>query len=202
MRLLHPFMPFVTEAIWQALPDAVKIGEALIVAPWPMADAAWLDEAAEMQMSMVQDLVQGVRAVRSDYNVQAGKRIAATVAAAEGAEILAESRDILASLARLDGAALNIVAYSEPLPQSASVVVGDVVAYLPLAEMVDLEAERARLEKELQNLRERIAGSEARLAGPFAERAPAEIVQRERDKLAAMRVEAGQIEEQIARLVG
>jgi valyl-tRNA synthetase len=80
--------------------------------------------------------------------------------------------------------------------------VGDLVAYLPLAGLVDLEAERARLEKELANLNERIADSEERLAGPFAEKAPEHIVQRERDKLAGMRTEAAQVEEQIERLRG
>jgi len=200
MRLLHPFMPFVTEAIWQALPEAIKQGDALIVAPWPMEDSARLDDEAEVQMSVVMDMVRGIRNVRAEYNVAAGKRVAATIAAAGMAGALDQNRDVLVSLARLDAAKVTIVESCEPLTQSASVVVGDVVIYLPLAGMVDLAAERARLEKELANLTQRIAGSEKRLAGPFAERAPADVVQQHRDNLAEMKVEAEQVAEQIGPL--
>ncbi len=200
LRLLHPYMPFVTEAIWQALPDEVKEGEALIIAPWPKVAERWVDETAETQMTAMMDLIRGIRGVRSEYNVQAGKRIAATIAAGALAPVLEANRDVLTFLARLDDEDVEIVERSEPLAQSASVVVGDIVAYLPLAGMVDIEAERARLEKDLAELRERIADSEERLAGPFAEKAPEHIVQRERDKLADLRLEAEQVREQIARL--
>jgi len=200
MRLLHPFMPYVTEVIWQALPQAIKQGDALIVAPWPMEESARLDDDAEAQMGVVMELVRGIRNVRSEYNVAPGKRVAATVAAAGMAGALAENRDVLVSLARLDAAQVTVVESSEPPAQSASVVVGDVVTYLPLAGMVDLAAERARLEKELANLTQRIAGSEKRLAGPFAEKAPAHVVQQHRENLAEMRVEAEQVAEQIERL--
>ncbi|MCD6284618.1 MAG: valine--tRNA ligase, partial [Anaerolineae bacterium] len=200
MRLLHPFMPFVTEVIWQALPQEMKQGDALIVAPWPMGDNTWLDGEAESQMGVVMELVRGIRNVRAEYNVAAGKRVAATVAGAGLVGVLDENRDVLASLARLDAAKVTVVESCEPLTRSASVMVGDVVVYLPLAGMVDLVAERARLEKELANLTQRIAGSEKRLAGPFAERAPANVVRREQDRLADMKVEAEQVAEQIERL--
>ena len=202
MRLLHPFMPFVTEAIWQTLPAAAKQSPSLMVTPWPEVNEAWLDEAAESQMATLIELVRGMRMVRSEYNVEAGKRIAATVGAGALAPVLEANREVLTFLARLDSERVAIVAGSEPLPQSASVVVGDIVAYLPLAGMVDLEAERARLQKELDGLIGRIAGSESRLSGPFAEKAPAPVVQREREKLVEMQAEAEQVREQLARLRG
>jgi valyl-tRNA synthetase len=213
LRLLHPFMPFVTEALWQALPQAVKSGsEALIIAPWPMLDEAYLDDAAEAQMGLLMDLIRGIRAVRAEYNVQAGKRIAATIVTGAALDHkrsgglptapLRARRSVLVFLARLDEEALQIVPTSEPLSQAASVVVGDVVAYLPLAGMVDIAAEVARLQKSLENLEGRIAGSQARLAGEFAEKAPTHIVERERERLTEMRTEAAQVREQIARLQG
>jgi len=200
LRLLHPFMPFVTEAIWQALPQSCKQGEALIIAPWPMPDAALLDADAEAQMALLMELVRSIRNVRAEYNVATGKRVAATIAAGVAATSLETLKAVLVSLARLDADALDIVAVSEPLAQSASVVIGDVVVYLPLAGLVDLAAERARLQKALDNLEKRIAGSQKRLAGPFAERAPAHIVNAERGRLAEMETEAAQVREQIARL--
>ncbi len=245
LRLLHPFMPFVTEALWQALPAAAKDGaEALIIAPWPM-DVAGIpvelfeseteidveeytqsiteDSGGVFAMSHVDDprkvtlmewraseflwdkimnLITGIRNARAEYNVEAGKRVAATVVAGEAVAALAARQPVLAFLARLDAEQLAIVAASEPLEKAASVVVGDVVAYLPLAGLVDVDAECARLQKALGQLQARITASEGRLAGPFAEKAPEAIVQRERDTLAAMHVEAEQLREQIARLQG
>ncbi|MGC9395208.1 MAG: valine--tRNA ligase [Anaerolineae bacterium] len=200
LRLLHPFMPFVTEALWQALPPAVKEGEALIIAPWPMQDAAWLDDEAEAQMALLMDLIRGIRNARSEYNVEAGRRVAATVAAGASAPVIEAQRSVLTFLARLDAETLSIVTTCEPVAQSASVLAGDVVVYLPLAGLVDLDAERARLQKTLENLEGRVNGSRQRLAGPFAEKAPADVVQRERDRLAEMETEVVQVREQLARL--
>ncbi|MFP4344950.1 MAG: valine--tRNA ligase [Anaerolineales bacterium] len=208
LRLLHPFMPFVTEALWQALPEEAREGEALIIAAWPLPEPSRLDEEAEAQMALLMELVRGIRNVRAEYNVEAGRRIAAVVAAGAAAPVLSARRDVLVTLARLDPEALEILraaeppreAEAEPPAQSASVVAGEVVAYLPLAGMVDLEAERARLSKALENLEGRIRGSRKKLAGPFAEKAPPEIVERERERLAEMETEAEQVREQLARL--
>jgi len=200
MRLLHPFMPFVTEAVWQALPETAREGPALIVGRWPVAEPAWIDEAVERQMAQLIALVQGIRAVRSEYSVEPSRRIAATFSAGSAEKFLASERDVLIALARLDQEQTIIVGATEPLVQSASVVVGDAVVYLPLAGMVDLEAERARLGKELASLESRIVASEERLGGPFAARAPAGVVQREREKLEEMRAEAAQIRDQAQRL--
>ena len=200
LRLLHPFMPFVTEAIWQALPANVKEGDALIVAPWPMAMEDWLDQEAETKMDVLMALIREIRAVRSQYDVKAGHRIAATIAGGPLLPMLQTNVDILNFLARLDPEKVQLVEYTNPLQGAAAVVVGDVVAYLPLAGMVDLEAERARLHKELAALERRIKASEARLAGPFAERAPSDVVARERERLADMKTEAQRIREEIDRL--
>ena len=197
LRLLHPYMPFVTEAIWQAFPAEAKVGDALIVAPWPEPNERWVDEVAVERMGTVMDVIREIRAVRAEYNVQAGRRIAITLAAGPWVPVFEERQPMIAFLARLDEEAYTVVRSCEPLEQSASVTVGDVVAYLPLAGMVDLEAERARLSKNLDSLHERIEESEERLAGPFAEKAPEHIVQRERDKLASMRTEAEQVKEQM-----
>ncbi len=200
MRLLHPFMPFVTEAIWQALPEGIKSQPALIIAPWPMMEHAYLDDQAEEDMALLMDLTRGIRNVRAEYNVQAGRRVGATIAAATAAPVLRDREAVLVSLARLDADHLEIVDACEPLAQSATVMVGDVVAYLPLAGLVDLEAECARLQKALDNLVQRIARSEQRLAGPFAEKAPAHVVKAERQRLSDMQAEAAQVREQISNL--
>ena len=202
LRLLHPFMPFVTEALWQALPAEAKEGEALIVARWPQADPDRYDEAAEAGMALLMEIVRGIRNVRAEYNVQAGKRIPAVIAAGEALKLLESRRPLFVFLARLDEAALQIVPESEKLPQAATLVVGEVVVYLPLAGMIDLEAERTRLRKKLAGVEKRIAASRARLDGPFAQKAPAHVVEAERRRLAEMESEAAQLRENLAALEG
>jgi valyl-tRNA synthetase len=200
MRLLHPFMPYVTEAIWQALPAEIKAGDALIIAPWPEADEARLDETAETQMALLMDLVRGIRNTRAEYHVDPGKRIGALLVAGERAPVFEARRDVLITLARLDENGLEIVESAAPPEQSAPVVAGELVAHLPLAGMVDIEAERERLQNALEALEGRIRGSEKKLAGPFAEKAPADIVAQERERLAERKREAEHLQEQIARL--
>jgi valyl-tRNA synthetase len=211
LRMLHPFIPFVTEETWGHLKRAAgetfapQDGwpEALIIARWPEAGAT--DESAENDMGLVIELIRGIRNVRSEYNVQPGKRIAALVAAGARADLLNEQKDVLTQLARLDASQLTIQPTVQPPNQdfgelsraAASVVVGGVTCYLPLAGLVDLDAERARLQKELDEVVALIARSEKQLAGPFAERAPAPVVQRERDKLADLQQRRGQLTERL-----
>jgi valyl-tRNA synthetase len=207
LRLLHPFMPFVTEALWQALPTSGE-GKSLMMARWPEVDEALLDDAAfaeafaeaESQMGLMMELTRGFRNLRAEYDVTPGKRIPALIAAGAAAETLQDQRSVLCSLAKLDDDQLIIQPTIEPPDQSATVVVGDVVGYLPLAALVDLDAERERLAKELADIDGRIARSEGLLAGDFAQKAPEHIVQRERDKLADLQAEQAKLKERLAAL--
>ena len=180
LRLLHPFMPFVTEAIWQYLPHT---GEALIVADWPTAGAQ--DAAAEAQMSGLMELVRAIRNARSEYNVEAGRRIAAQVAAGDQAAFLQQQHAVFESLAHIDGARLVIAEHLAAKPEQAlSLVVPGYECYLPLAALVDLDKERARLSAELAQLEQDLARTETLLANNgFVSKAPAAVVQKERDRL-------------------
>ncbi len=200
LRLLHPFMPFVTEELWQALP-LPKETEALILASWPDPGRWQVDEEAEERMALLMDLIRGIRNVRAEYDVEPGKRIPAFFAAGPWADLLREQRDILTRLARIDPEQSVIEEAMEPPAQSATVVVGDVVGYLPLAGLVDLEAERARLAEQLEEIEGRIARSEALLAGEFAQKAPPHVVEREREKLADLKATRRQLQERLERLM-
>jgi valyl-tRNA synthetase len=200
LRLLHPFMPFVTEAIWQALPDETRGGEALMMARWPQPDTTFLDEEAEERTELVMALTRSIRNRRADYNVTPGKRIPALVAAGDAFGWLDEQRAILCSLAKLDLSQLIIQPTIQPPAQVATIVVGETVCYLPLAALVDLEAEREKLSSELAAIEGRITRSEKLLAGEFAQKAPEHIVQRERDKLADLQTEQNKLRERLASL--
>jgi valyl-tRNA synthetase len=200
LRLLHPYMPFVTEAIWQALPDETKQGEALIVAHWPELDLLLLDDEAEENMILLMDLIRGIRNRRAEYRVTPGKRIPAIVVAPDAYDVLTEQQAVLCSLAKLDPDRLTIERSMEPPSQAATIVVGKTTCYLPLAEIVDLEEERARLSEELADVEGRIAHSKKLLAGQFAERAPEHVVQRERNKLKDLKTERAELERRLETL--
>ena len=197
MRLLHPFMPFVTEEIWQHLPHE---GEALIVAPWP--EAGPTDEAAEAQMALIMELVRAIRNARAEYKVEPGRRIEAIIAAGEEYELLSGQRDVLITTARLEADKLHIARTLEEKPaQVVALVVGGVEVYLPLAGMVDLAKEQQRLNAEIEEVTKGIAGSEKLLANEdFLAKAPEQVVQRERDKLADYRQRQAKLQERLESL--
>ncbi|MBC7314894.1 MAG: class I tRNA ligase family protein [Chloroflexi bacterium] len=197
LRLLHPYMPFVTEALWQYLPHQ---GEALIIAPWPQAGA--VDEEAESLMGSLMELIRVIRNARSEYNVEPARRIAAIVVAEERAAFLEGQRAVLEALARVDGGRLTIVKHLEEIPQHAlALVVSDYACYLPLAAMLDLDRERERLQKELVDLQREVARAEKLLANEgFVSKAPAAVVQREREKLEDLRGRVVRLNERLASL--
>ncbi len=195
LRLLHPYMPFVTEELWQHLQSAAASsagafvqpgawGEALIDAAWPMPDD-FGDEPAVAEFETLRQVITAIRNVRSEKNIPAGSRLSAAFAAAEEAPRLASQRALLASLARLAPESLTIESALAAPPEGAiPLVVGTIEIYLRAAEAADAGAERERLMKELHEAEAQIARLRALLASPFAERAPAPVVEKERQKLA------------------
>ncbi len=148
--------------------------------------------------SLVMEIVRAIRNLRAEKNVPPTRRIAARLAAGDRAGILRQQAATLANLARLDPGDLTIM---EALPEKPeghiALVVGAVEIYLPLAGLVDSSEERARLLKDLVEVEAQIQRLEALLASPFAEKAPAQVVQKERDKLAGYRETAQKIKSQI-----
>jgi valyl-tRNA synthetase len=206
LRLLHPFMPFVTEEAWQYLLGARPVPDApasIMIAPYPSELRGDIDWQALSDWPLVQDIIRGIRNVRNEYKVEPSRWVAATVAAGSRAALLEEQRALLVRLARVADDQLSIVDRLEAKPaHAAALVVGDVEVFLPLAGLIDLEAERARLSKELELADVDIARREARLGNAgFVEKAPVQVVQRERDGLAAVRVTAEKLRERLRQLV-
>lgn len=181
LRLLHPFMPFITEELWQHLPHE---GEALIIAPWP--EAGPLDEVAEEEMGLVTEIIRAIRNARAEYDVPPGRRITAIIVAGERKPLLEAQKEVLISLARLDEDGLTIAdSLAEKPTRALALVIGGVEIYLPLAGMVDLEAEQARLRSELESTVQEVERVTKLLDNPnFVSKAPGQIIERERAKLA------------------
>jgi valyl-tRNA synthetase len=189
LRLLHPIMPFITEELWGHLRAAgLPLTESIMVAEWPQADASALDDDAETEMALLTDLIRAIRNARAGHDVPPRQRIAAVLAAGDHQSTLVANSDLLTALAGLDPARLHINAVLERKPEQAvALVVGMVECYLPLAGLVDLDAERARLTRELDGVAAQVARLEALLANEgFTGKAPATVVGRERAKLAEL----------------
>jgi valyl-tRNA synthetase len=210
MRLLHPFMPFVTEEVWQHLRKAA-LGErltrqqqadwpeALITSTWPQPGPT--DEAAERQMNLMMDAIRAVRNARAEFNVKPEKKTASIVVAGENAQLFESHRAEVAMLARLDERGLVVLKELPAPPKKAlSLVLGAVTVHLPFAQMVDIEAEKARLGKEMADAEGQIERSERLLSSDFAKKAPAPVVQKERDKLVDLVQKRAKLDEQLRAL--
>jgi valyl-tRNA synthetase len=197
VRLLHPYMPFVTEALWAELPHA---GAALIVASWPVPGPR--DGAVEADFGALVETVRAIRNARTEAGIEPGKWIAAEVYAGPRAAAFEASRRELAALARLDDAELTISADPARAAQGAlTAVAGDVVALLPLAGAVDLQAERERLEKELAEARLERERADKQLANEaFVSRAPANVVEVQRKRLATATEQIALLERRMGEL--
>ncbi len=201
LRLLHPFMPFVTEELWWKLRPRAS-HEALATAAWPTTGAELRDEEAARLFGRVQAVVSAVRQVRAQYNVPPTTKIDAVVStsSAGAAGDLESARSYVERLGGLGS--LEIGAGVAKPPASAAVVVEGYEVFVPLAGMIDLDAERARLTKEIEQKRGFLRSVEAKLASDgFVARAPAEVVAKERQKAADATEEIERLRTNLADLV-
>jgi valyl-tRNA synthetase len=194
LRLLHPVMPFITEAIWQKLPGRAA-GELLAAARWPEPDRRAADANALVQFALVQEVVTALRQIRADNGVEPGKQIDATIVAAG-----AGMRDAM----RLEGGTVsrlakvgNLTLGPAPAGAAASTVLSDgSTVVVPLGGMVDLAKECAKLGQERDRLAGLVKNQETKLANEnFVSRAPAAVIDGERKKLADWQAQVAKLDE-------
>ena len=200
LRLLHPFMPFVTETIWQNLPGLAGDARALIVTRWPVASGRG-DSAAEAGFERLQEMVRAIRNVRNEYDVPAPKRVPALISAGESSELVKSNLPLLHLLARTDPAG-TVVAIELPAPgKAATIAAGGVTIYLPLAGLLDLAAERKRIGGELDNITKQADSIVAQLSNPgFVDKAPPAVVEQRRAKLGELAEKRKQLAERLTDL--
>ncbi len=209
LRLIHPFTPFVTEELWGYLRKAILASplkdlaadwpEALIVAAWPepRPEEGWETERlADFQL--IQEIIRSIRNLRAEKKVSPAKRIPATLAGGTKTLLLREQASLIAALAGLDSSQVSILESLDAKPDnSIALIAGAVEIYVPLSGMLDLDAERTRLQKELAETQVQIERLEKLLGSDFANKAPVAVVQKERERLAAFQETAGKLKVQL-----
>jgi valyl-tRNA synthetase len=213
LRLLHPLVPFVTEYLWDRIPwpGGGARPERLMVAPWPALVPAWEDEEAEVAMAGFQELVTVVRSLRKEYGVGEGAPVALVLAGA--GPRLRES--LQAEAARLrDLARVRDLRFEDDTGRlepedgdrgvgATAVLTSGIEVFLPLEDLVDLDQERARLRKEIERLEGQLEGARSKLENEnFVTRAPAEVVEKEREKAATFREQRQKLLEKLLVLEG
>jgi valyl-tRNA synthetase len=207
LRLLHPFVPFLTETLWNKLRELAPVrgiespladSVLLVQAAWPRANAGWRDVAIEQDLVAMQQWCVAIRETRARYQVPPKDRLVARFAAdGDTASMLRRTSTLLGHMSGLHDVA--IAADAQRTPDSATVVLGAAKAFL--LGVVDLQKEKAKLEKEAEKLRGQIGGIEKKLANEgFVAKAPPAVIEKERASLAALRQQLAGIEQSLREL--
>ena len=196
LKLLHPFMPFITEEIWQALPHE---GDALMMQSYPVYDEKLNFPEDEANFGMVMDAIKAVRARRAEMNVPPSRK-SHLIIVTDKAKAFTDGEKFICKLAYASG-----IEVRAELPETAdgmvSVITDNARMFMPMAELVDLEKERARMEKELANAKKQLDGQIAKLANEnFVSRAPEKVVNIEREKKAKLEALIENLEESLKNL--
>jgi valyl-tRNA synthetase len=202
LRLAHPIMPYITEEIWQKLKSLAGVeGDSIMLQPYPIADDGKIDETAETDLNWVRGIIDGVRNIRGEMNISPGKPIPVLLKQGDAADQqrLNTNSQFLIKLAKLE----SITWLEEGLeaPLSATALVGGLEVLVPMAGLIDKDAELGRLNKELGKLQGEIKRLGGKLGNAkFVDKAPAEVIEKERAKLKDAETAASTLQQQVAKI--
>ncbi len=207
LRLAHPFMPFITEELWQRV--AIKLGdidegseESIMTQPFPELDEGLIDEEVLKEVSWLKEFVLGVRRIRAEMDISPGKKLRVVVDGGDEneKEWLRHNVRYLVAMAKLESVG---VLRSGTAPESATSLAGKTTLLIPLEDIIEPVAEKERLMKELDKLSKESEVAEKKLANPsFVERAPSDVVQKAQDRLDEIQQAKTRLEEQLVRIKG
>ncbi|QSB01679.1 valine--tRNA ligase [Methylomonas sp. EFPC1] len=202
LRLAHPIMPFITEEIWQRVgPLAGVTAATIMLQPYPENDNTAINTDAESQVQWAMDFILGIRRIRGEMNIAPGKPLNVLLqnGSATDQAYLKEGENYLLKLGRLES--ITWLAADDNTPESAIALVGDMKILIPMAGLIDKDAELARLEKEIQRIEKELPRIEGKLGNAaFVDKAPPEVIDKEREKLAGLQSSLKSLNEQFAKI--
>jgi valyl-tRNA synthetase len=202
LRSLHPVIPFITEEIWQKVaPLAGKTGETIMLQPYPDPADFPVDEAAEEELHWITEFVLGLRQIRGEMDISPGKPLAVIMqdASDRDQKLFARHEIYLSKLARLESS--RFLNEGEAPPPSATALLGGMKILVPMAGLIDVEAERSRLSKSLEKVSGDLKKTQGKLGNQkFVEKAPPAVVEKERQRVKEMEREINQLNDQLERL--
>jgi valyl-tRNA synthetase len=202
LRLMHPLMPFITEEIWQQVrPRAGVAGDTIMLQPYPASSDFIRDEDAERELQWVMHFILGIRQIRGEMDISPGKALPVLLqnASETDRDLARRHVRLLERVGRVES--ISALADSENAPVSATALLGDLRLLVPMKGVIDVEAERARLDKQLAKIRAEIQKAKGKLANEkFVNNAPAAVVTTEQERLADFERQLAQFDQQYARL--
>ncbi|MCW9013203.1 MAG: valine--tRNA ligase [Gammaproteobacteria bacterium] len=202
LRLNHPFMPFITEELWQRVaPLAGTEGDTIMSQNFPQTDAAQIDSSAEEELEWVKTFIMGIRRIRSESDIPPGKPLPLILqnASAQDRQRFENNEAFITTLAKLES--VSWLSNDETAPESSTALVGEMKLLIPLAGLIDKNAELARLDKEIGKLESNLEKSNAKLKNPaFVDKAPAAVVDKERARVAEMESALEKLQEQLKKI--
>ncbi|WP_086479669.1 valine--tRNA ligase [Oceanospirillum sanctuarii] len=202
LRLSHPIMPFITEEIWQQIKDlAGKEGNTIMLQPYPVPVAELIDEAAESDIEWLKSVIVSIRNIRGEMNIAPGKELPVLIqnGSDEDFRRLQDNYVALTKLAKLE--AITWLEADEEAPMSATKLVGKMEVLVPMAGLIDKDAELGRLKKEMEKLQKEVGRLEGKLGNEkFVASAPEEVVAKEREKLTAAQESQAKLQEQYKKI--
>lgn len=199
VRLMHPFMPFITEEIWQNIKVSAGVsGDTLMLQSYPVADPTLIDESAEQDIEWLKSFITGIRNIRAELNIGPGRALDVLLrnTSADDTARLNNNLTFLKSLAKLES--IKVLAAGEEAPMATTQLVGTMEVLVPVAGLIDKAKEEARLNREIERLAKEVARFEGKLSNEtFISKAPADIVAKEQAKMAEAKAAKAKMAEQL-----
>lgn len=204
LRLLHPIMPFITEELWQKVaPLAGKEGSTIMLQPYPQFEETKVDLNAETEIAWVKEVILGIRRIRSEMNISPAKQLSVLVQNGSESDLqkLQNNQSFISTLSRLQN--IELLDSNATPPESAITLVGEMKILIPLAGLIDKEAELKRLNKEIDKVRKEHDKLSSKLENPnFIEKAPVELVEKEKQRVAELQAALVKLETQAVKIAG
>jgi valyl-tRNA synthetase len=202
LRLNHPIIPFITEECWQHVaPLAGKSGNSIMIQPYPESDSNKIDDQAEVDLEWVKTFISGVRRIRSEMDIPPGRPLSILLQNASPGDrsLYSDNQAFIEALAKIESS--EWLTENDDAPESATALVGEMKILIPLAGLIDKDAELARLEKEIGKLQVNVDKTTSKLVNKnFVDKAPAAVVEKERERLAEMTKSIEQFKEQVEKI--